>query len=99
MNPHEELCRERKARAIADQLQVFGCDAASAQWLSDEAWHGFAHLAGHRPPSWRTRELVLALLVEREEVARRYAEIRAERTYCSGCIGIAARLTTDIEQA
>ncbi len=77
MNGYEEERRLRKAVAIADQMQAFGLDAESAQWLEDKAWAGFAFLAGHEyeTPKWRTQDLVLELLVQREKAARAYAEM------------------------
>ncbi|HEV2121242.1 MAG TPA: hypothetical protein VGW38_00510 [Chloroflexota bacterium] len=71
----EELYRERKAIALADQLQAVGCDSEEAGWLSAEGWAAVAGLAGVHYPSPLTRELVVALLAQREEAARRMASM------------------------
>ncbi len=71
----EVAARERKAHTLADQLQALGVDSEVAPWLAEEAWESLALLTGVRPPSWRTRELVVDVLREREAVARRWAEM------------------------
>lgn len=71
----ESEARLRKALRLADQLVALGCDSETAPWLPDAAWEGFALLAEVRPPSWRTKEVVVQLLAEREDAQRRMANL------------------------
>jgi hypothetical protein len=65
--------RLAKAHAIADALQFRGVDSEEAPWLPESGWEAFAALAGRPVPSPECRELVVEVLAEREERARRFA--------------------------
>jgi hypothetical protein len=72
-NPWADLARERKAIALADQLQALSVDSEECPWLSDAAWAALSHLAGVNYPSELTKGWVVVLLEQREEVQRRMA--------------------------
>lgn len=85
-NPHETAARLRKASRILSVLddawrELWDRNMApephfSPAWLdrlTDEDWAGAAVIAGCRPPSADTRELVLAIVREREAICRQVA--------------------------
>jgi hypothetical protein len=73
MTTCEHEGRLAKAHAIADALQFRGVDSEEAPWLPESGWEAFAALAGRPVPSPECRELVVEVLAEREERARRFA--------------------------
>lgn len=65
----EQAARARKAYALAEALVAAGTtDPELARHLDEEGWLALAELAGQRPPSEKTRELVLELLEERQKL-------------------------------
>jgi hypothetical protein len=61
--------RERKALRIAEALEAANITAEEAATGNDVEWGMAAKLAGTRLPSPETRQIVLALMRERERRA------------------------------
>ncbi len=64
---HQELARERKARALCKVLRKAGATPESIAALSEKGWALAASAAGVRMPSEETRAVVFAQL--REQVS------------------------------
>jgi hypothetical protein len=71
----EEFRRQVKATQILVELVARGVDHEVAECMDDRGWDAVCLLAGTRPASWRTREVVIGLLRRHDDARARMAAI------------------------
>ena len=67
-NPYEELARRKKADRLADTM--IALDLVSADMLKPEVWQAVELIAGSKPASDDTKNLVLYLLDSKRDLVR-----------------------------
>lgn len=62
-NPYQQAARIEKAAALLALLMEHGVVASDAALMTDEHWRAAAKAARVNPPSWRTQQIIVNMMM------------------------------------